>query len=48
MKFSSYFRVSSPGGRPRFESVDKAQAIQFAQTVYKAEAVICEIEEIQR
>ena len=47
MKFASYFEVRS-GERIRFQSVDKAQAIQFAQSVYKAEALICQIEEISR
>ena len=47
MKFLSYFEVRS-GDRIRSQSVDKAQAIQFAQAVYKAEDIICQIEEISR
>jgi hypothetical protein len=46
-RYMVYFEVRS-GSKVRFQSVDKAQAIQHAQTVYKAEDVICTIEEIER
>lgn len=47
MNFHCYFEVRS-GERVRFQSVDKQQAIAFAQVIYKAEATICTIEEISR
>lgn len=49
MTFRSYYRVSNPGGgRIRFESVSREEALSFAQGVFRSEKVICEIHEVLR
>lgn len=48
MNFRSYFTVSNPGGRVRFESVSRDEALAFAQSIFKSEKVICEIHEVLR
>lgn len=49
MKFKSYFCVSNPhGGRIRFESVSREDALEFARGVYRNEQIICEIHEVLR
>jgi len=44
-----YFEVRSPNGTVHFESLQKQDAVNFAQVFYKeSKGTICEIHEIER